>query len=610
MNEDFNFSRWHLANETLGDFIRHGSMFFDAILINTTSVDGWADLHARFDSNNRLKSPVMVATLYGPSGSGKSTIFKNLTGIEVPAGGAIRPCSMACAAAVPEALCSNLVVGDLFPMHEPLPLESPAQIRTPSTPSQILFASYVNQTNAPVDLVLVDVPDFNTVETTNWDKAEKILERSQVVIFIVYDNGYSDEKVVRELMRCCSKSAYLAYVLTMAEKENAIQIWKDLHTKVASRFEGFSQKRSDGKSLAQFLEQSPVYYSPRTNTPKLTDVKPLIDGMPPFESLLRGLQAEAIILSGLMEPARQAVQSSERVLEKFQTELAANELREKKFLRDLSDCASKVACHEFPTPRLVEIILEESRRRRAWWLKVVTKPLEFPGIAWRNSGKKILDWFKPGSSESAHIVDRETLERQRIQESIEWMENRWRGDNPAMAGTEGELSASCCSNARAVFQQANWPPAGLDWEKEARSELEKWASENRMKCALLATIPEVAMGSGMLVLVADLCTTGGAFTSILANLGMGGVIGGALTSIGLGAKFLEEYHLKAVVNQAQERWNEQRASELRWHLTRNWMVALLGDWQSQLETFRKAPFKQFQQTIQKVKSLLQRDQNP
>jgi len=40
------------------------------------------------------------------------------------------------------------------------------------------------------------------------------------------------------------------------------------------------------------------------------------------------------------------------------------------------------------------------------------------------------------------------------------------------------------------------------------------------------------------------------------------------------------------------------------------MVALLGDWQSQLETFRKAPFKQFQQTIQKVKSLLQRDQNP
>ncbi|MEY4393565.1 MAG: hypothetical protein RL595_814 [Planctomycetota bacterium] len=610
MKEDSNFSRWHFAIETLAAFMRQGAIFFDSIRLNPSSVQGWADLDARFSSYNRLKSPVMVATLYGPSGSGKSTIFKNLTGVEVPAGGAIRPCSMACAAAVPEALCSNLVVGDLFPMHAPLPLESPAQIRSPSGPGQILFASYANQSNAPVDLVLVDVPDFNTVETTNWDKAEKILERSQVVIFIVYDNGYSDEKVVRELMRCCSKSAYLAYVLTMTEKENAIQIWKDLLTKVTSRFEGFSQNRSDGKSLAQFLEQSPVYYSPRTNSPKLSDVQPLNNESPPFESLLRGLKAEAIILSGLMEPARQAVHSSEMVLEKFQAELAANELKERKFLKDLSDCASKVACHEFPTPRLVEIILEESRRRRAWWLKVVTKPLEFPGIAWRNSGKKILDWFKPGSSESAHIVDRETLERQRIQESIEWMENRWRGDNPSMAGVEGELSASRCSKARAVFQQSVWPPAGLDWEKESRSELEKWASENRMKCALLATIPEVAMGSGMLVLVADLCTTGGAFTSILANLGMGGMIGGALTSIGLGAKFLEEYHLKAVVNQAQERWNEQRACELRQHLAQNWMIALLGDWQSHLETLRKAPLKPFQQAVRKLKSLLQRDQNP
>ncbi|MFN6050842.1 MAG: ATP-binding cassette domain-containing protein, partial [Planctomycetia bacterium] len=102
-----------------------------------SSVQGWADLDARFCSYNRLKSPVMVATFYGPSGSGKSTIFKNLTGVEVPAGGAIRPCSMACAAAVPEALCSNLVVGDLFPMHAPLPLESPAQIRSPSGPGQI-----------------------------------------------------------------------------------------------------------------------------------------------------------------------------------------------------------------------------------------------------------------------------------------------------------------------------------------------------------------------------------------------------------------------------------------------------------------------------------------
>lgn len=65
----------------------------------------------------RGKDPVLIATLYGPSGAGKSTLFKLLTGVEVPAGGAVRPCSMACAAAVPESIDDPQKLAALFPDH-------------------------------------------------------------------------------------------------------------------------------------------------------------------------------------------------------------------------------------------------------------------------------------------------------------------------------------------------------------------------------------------------------------------------------------------------------------------------------------------------------------
>lgn len=586
----------------MSSFLEAVEAYFQVIGANPESLEGWKELKSRFQSQLRLESPVMIATLYGPSGSGKSTIFRNLTGLDVPAGGAIRPCSMACVAAVPESLGDLETVNGLFPMHSPRHLDSPTQVRNPDVANQILFANYQGQ--SPVDLVLVDVPDFNTVEITNWDKAEKVLERSELVLFVVYDNAYSDEKVVRELLRCCSKAARLAYVLTMTGLDSSRQIWNDLVSKVARKYEGFFQLRADGKSFLEFLEQSPVYYSPRSPVPSLADIQPLHENTPPFDSLLRGFHAEQVILAGLKEPGRQCLESVSASLDKFQKDLESQNAQERGFLQEVAHCASKVACHEFPTPRLVEIILEESRRRRSWWVKVLTKPFEFPGIAWKHSGKRILDWFNPEDSNAGKMVDRETLEKERLADSIKWLENSWRGRHTEMAGPQGELSAWKCADARASFQQVSLPASGLDWELEARRDLEEWAREHPVKSALLATIPDVAMGGGVIVLVADLCTTGGAFSTVLANLGVGGMIGGALTSLGLGAKFLEEYHLKTVVQKAQVRWNGQRARELETHFLEKWMQGLLGAWRTRLQSLRKAPEKPLQEAMWRVRAFI------
>src|SRR3954468_874341 len=59
----------------------------------------WGLLRLNADDLAQRKLPVV--TLLGPSGAGKSTIFRLLTGIDVPAGGAERPMSHNCMVAVP-----------------------------------------------------------------------------------------------------------------------------------------------------------------------------------------------------------------------------------------------------------------------------------------------------------------------------------------------------------------------------------------------------------------------------------------------------------------------------------------------------------------------------
>ena len=568
------------------------------------SLDGWKDLKARFSSfQMRGKDPVLIATLYGPSGAGKSTLFKLLTGVDVPAGGAVRPCSMACAAAVPESLDDPQKLAVLFPGYIAEKLVSQTQIRQTDGPDQLLFATYAEKKKQAIQLVLVDVPDFNTVEKTNWDKAEKMLERAEVVIFMVYDNAYSDDKVIQELARCCKKSASMAYMLTMTNAEAAKQIWADLVQKVSGRFASFQENRADGKTLHQFLLESPVYFSPRSEHPNLENVYPLNETTPPLQSLLQGFDAEKLIISGLREPALQTLVSCTNFMENAELGLVGMRDRDREMHADLLEHAKAVAYHEFPAGRLVQIVLEEARRRRPWYLRVITSGFEIPGVMFKK-GQKLIDWLRGKNEDGPSLVDRDDLERKRLHDATEHMGNQWRGNYPDLSGTEGVLSSANCENARNTFTKVNIPEAGLDWETEVRTDLAKWAEENKWKCAMLATIPELAMTGGIALLMVDLCTTGGSFSALLTNLGIAGTVGGVGAAVGVGIKFLEDYHLNTVAENAQNKWKTQRTQELLTHLDENWAAVLLQSWRLKLKTVIDAPIPQFKQICMRVQKLL------
>lgn len=562
------------------------------------SLEGWKDLKARFSAfQMRGKDPVLIATLYGPSGSGKSTLFKLLTGVDVPAGGAVRPCSMACAAAVPESLDDPQKLAVLFPGYIAEKLVSQLQIRQTDGPDRLLFAINAAQKKQLIQLVLVDVPDFNTVEKTNWDKAENMLRRAEVVIFMVYDNAYSDEKVIQELVRCCKKSASMAYMLTMTNAEAAKQIWDDLLQKVAGKVPEFQEQRADGKTLHQFLLESPVYFSPRSEHPSLENVYPLNESTPPLQSLLQGFDAEKIIISGLREPALQTVVSCTSFMENSELDLVGMRDRDREMRAGLLEHAKAVAFHEFPAGRLVQIVLEEARRRRPWYLRFITSGFEIPGVMFKK-GQKLIDWLRGKNDEGPRLVNGDDLEKKRMHEAIEHMGNKWRENYPDLSGTEGALSSTNCENARNAFTKVKIPAAGLDWETEVRKALVLWAEENKWKCAMLATMSDLAMTAGIALLMVDLCTTGGSFSALLANPLILGPVAG------FGIKFLEDYHLNTVAENGHNKWKTQRTQELLIHMDENWAAVLLQGWRLKLKTLIDAPIPQFKQICMRVRNLL------
>lgn len=571
---------------------------------HTDLLSGWKALKTRYSSfQMRGKDPVLIATLYGPSGAGKSTLFKLLTGVEVPAGGAVRPCSMACAAAVPESIDDPQKLAALFPDHISEKMVSQSQIRQTDGPDRLLFATYASDKKHPIQLVLVDVPDFNTVEKTNWDKAEKMLERAEVVIFMVYDNAYSDEKVIQELSRCCKKSAKMAYMLTMTNADAAKQIWQDLLQKVPVKFAEFQEQRADGKTLHQFLSESPVYYSPRSERPSLENVYPLHESTPLLQSLLHGFDAEKTIISGLREPALQTVISCKSFMENAELDLVGMQEQDRAMQADLLLHAKAVAFSEFPAGRLVQIVLEEAKQRRPWYLRFITKGFEIPGVMFKK-GQKLIDWLRGKNEDGPSLFNRDDLEKKRMHGAIEHMGNQWRGNYPDLSGVEGILSSTNCENARNAFMKVKIPEAGLNWEVQVRKDLAQWAEENKWKCAMLATIPELAMTGGIALLMVDLCTVGGGFSFVLANLGLLGAAGGVGAAVGVGIKFLEDYHLNTVAENAQNKWKNQRTEELLNHLDEKWAAVLLQSWRLKLKTLIDAPIPKFKQICMRVQNLL------
>ena len=544
-------------------------------------MDGWGATAARFAAyRSRGGDPALVGVLFGPTGAGKSTLFRLLTGLDVPAGGHVRPLTHGCVAAVPGPVADAGPLDDLFPGYARLEeIAAPEGFRllTQSGPADTLYYSRYDPPpgQGTLPLVLVDVPDFNAVDESNWAKAERMLARAEVVVFTVYQEAYKDRRVVDALIRCCGVAGFVAVLFTKTDPDAAPVIWADLLTWLKTDPTAETVRRRDGRPVHEFLAACPVYYSPRAPAPGLDDVKPLAPASPPFTSLLRGEDGEEILLAGLLEPTSRAVRSSRGLLAEARALVVRldDELARARGLLPAS--ADRVAVSELPIGKIVQIVAEESVK-----LRTSGRLLKWVGTS-RTVFMRVSSGLKTGWSRLASLFtrkrppelrDRKQVERERLREECAGLFTAWRSMCPADAVDGGLLSVARHQPLRAAFEAVDLPDPGKEWEGFVREEARGWAAAHPVRSLSMALAPDVLAVVGLGLMVLDLGVTGGLVTAKFMVAGRVMNLDVIAASAGLGAsagvilKVLDSMGLTQLVQRASLRWREVRKDEVAAHI--------------------------------------------
>ena len=558
---------------------------------------GWKALLERSGALRRQGGKLsLVATLYGPTGAGKSTLFRQLTGIEVPAGDEIRPLSRGCAMAVPEQWDQaerGPALRSVLPGFDLRPLDRPDRLRQEDGQGLVWYRSAERLggesrgeagPGAP-GLFLVDVPDFNSLEISNHERAERVLRRAEVVVFVVTGDSYADQKVVEELARCCQVAARLVILITkVASAEKARLKWADLLDDKLTRPDlpwraKFQGKREDKRTLEEFLRGCPVHAWPFSANPSLEDLRPVTEGAPSLASLLLGLDAEKVAAEGLLQAGASTREWIGQLADRAEAARKERQGWRASLDEDLAKAGLAVAGHEFPIGRTLEVLMEESRAGQNRMFQWITYPISRIS-GWLQGGFQVVtETIRSAISQpgpGSELVRLEVAERKSLLKVAEELTDKWRDRLPAWVG---KLDSDRCRQARAALEAVTLPAPKTDWEGTLRQAAKEWVEKNPTLAHTLPTVLDMTAVGGLGLFVLDLSFAGGLLGShvVLGSLGTGGLVAGGAGLAAVLARMADRMHFRGVLEEADRAWREQRGREIADHLRQHLLPALLGE---------------------------------
>ena len=560
---------------------------------------GWRALRERLEVwRRRGDDPVLVCVLYGPTGTGKSTFFKMLTGRDVPAGGATRPMSFVGCVAVPGHCASSESLSDLFPQMQLRRLESPDQLKDRECPSDVFYwlpYDHAESSDA-MSLIISDVPDFNSVETRNWERAKRMLDRAEFVLFLAYDEAYKNRTTVDHLEECCRRAASLGFVLTKCDEVAASIKWNDLRDHLRGD-ERFAARRHDGQTLLEFFEGSSAFFSERAEAgglPELEAVRSVHGDGADLSSLLRGLDQRDIVRRSLMQPVNEALGLTRRVLAKAEDTQQRLQHRLETCDRLATDAADRLATNIFPIGQFLEIFNEVVQSRR-WW---ITRTIS----GWFAAVPRGLTRAANAFSKSKSVKpDQRRVEQGRLAGAARDIINKLREEFPDDALENGILNRQQTDPILKRLRTTPPPAAGEGWLATVRREAEAWCKDNPNTSTLAPMVIDVLLAGGATAMVVDLFIGGGFGTLTTATLAAGGATAGT----GLLAKIINDLNMSRSFDASAAKWHEQRRGELRAHLKRHLLEPLCAsEWRRQIESIEAGPIEICSAARQRLSNLI------
>jgi len=338
----------------------------------------------------------------------------------------------------------------------------------------------------------------------------------------------------------------------------------------------FRQQRADGRTLAEFLDESPTYFVPHLQRPlTLDDIVSLDASVPPLLGLLGGFEAESIILAGLMEPAAELVVAARPTLLSVAGEIRRVNAQLEQARGPLAESAGCVAGEEFPIGRFFELVISEvlgsqsSVIERVWsWgtraiSNIYTAAKDF--VAQLNKGQ------------TGELRPHVEQERKHLSAQGEALFDRWRLMFPAEAD-HGILSSEAIPRVRDQFAKTELPAPSIHWEDHVRAAAREWAAAHPMlRRSLPLIVPALAAG------LAVLAVPSSAIGAIVAA-GVGGMAsGGLLTDL------IIRLQLQGTLEEASTEWRTTRREQVLTHLERELYQPLFQPWVTRRDSLLNAP---------------------
>ena len=537
------------------------------------SADGGEERAVRLDGVKALCSrlgaratqegpPVLVAALTGPTGVGKSTVFRALTGIEVPAGGFRRPVSHAPCAALPPSDDPGATARALFPAFSCLPLDDPEQLAAEPPEDNALFFAEQREDAATgrFPFCLVDLPDFDSVEQQNEQRARRMLERAEVVLFAVSAEKYNDERSTRFLRLCCEEAGRLIVLLTKHEEEaHPPMHWEHLLEQARAN-PAFAGLRSDGQPLHGFLAASAVYYSMMlTGGGKLEPkaLRPLGEGEPALVELLGGLESREILLAALANPARLAAREARGCLESLEHARERHTQRIERARAALREPLAPVV-EGVPRPAELERECREIARRLGYRPSLLHMVRRLQQREQRPSGGSPA---VPGSGLSPRTLG----------DICGRVHDLWRDAFPELATAGGPLSHDRFVERANAVRHEPIPEPESHWREELEAALVEWAAAKVLSKGRAGTVKRWGPLGGAAFFAGDLLLTSGVSTAAWGVLAAAGAIEGYA--------WREDGQFDRMAHEAIERWRAGRREQVARVLEERLAEPLfLGEW--------------------------------
>ena len=493
--------------------------------------------------------PVLVTAFCGPSGAGKSTLFNLLTGLNSPTSDVRRPNSFGSLVAIPKEIFDNPERNDYLPNFKIDYLKSPAELLDENIPKDKIFIEpydmkYGNKSNW---IYIADIPDFNSVAVSNWEKTEQMIQRADSIIFVSTEEGYSDRKTIEYLIKILRISGKVIYLLTRNKSD-------DIAQQILSKHLIDNIKRVDPSAVSE-LGKCHFYYSLLSENPKIEDIKPsTLNSNYSFIDEIFSNQNKDTILNSFCYSLKEASNLGEILCNKTSFLIKEEESYKDKIEEQIKKEAEYIVGDEIPLLKILGKIIGEIQIRRYDYIK----------NQFFNIGNKIKGFFKKNSDNSENIKkefskinDNEKIdaEQKRLSESIEKLFDEWLKNEKANSIIDKKVKDEAIRARIRTSYKIILPVKNEGYIDEIiKARLNECLDDGNVK--VKTKIANALLAGGTFLFFIDLFVDGAIGTLGMISLAaLGGISGSEIVN------FLNAIGLRPVLEKIQKEWLEKRREE-------------------------------------------------